>query len=163
MKTETSLVQIALIVIAAVILFKVFQIDSNQKLIRDNINKSIKEIESAEKNLEAAQEEIANLEQTIKQFKIERELLETQKDSIVLNYREQLEGDRDELEKIKEDIKENTNELDRLRKLNDDFALKTEDSDEDKETKEIKEAIRQSHENLKKAIDAILERETQKK
>lgn len=163
MKTESSLIQIALIVIAAVILFKVFQIDSNQKLIRDNINKSIKEIESAEKNLEAAQEEIANLEQTIKQFKIERELLETQKDSIVLNYREQLEGDRDELEKIKEDIKENTNELDRLRKLNDDFALKTEDSDEDKETKEIKEAIRQSHENLKKAIDAILERETQKK
>lgn len=118
METKISFVQIALITLAAIILFKVFQIDSNQKLIRDNINKSIKEIEFAERNLEKAQNEIAKLEEQIEGFKVQQELLETQRDSIVLNYREAQTEDREELEKIKEEIKENTKDLNRLRELN---------------------------------------------
>ncbi len=122
METKISFVQIALITLAAIILFKVFQIDSNQKLIRDNINKSIDEIEFAEKNLEKAQAEIIELEKQIEGFKNESKLLEAQKDSIVLNYRKAQTDDREELEKIKEEIKENTKDLDRLRKLNDQFG-----------------------------------------
>jgi len=150
METKISFVQIALITLGAIILFKVFQIDTNQKLIRNNINKSITEIESAEKNLEAAQDEIANLEKQIVQFKAERNLYEAQKDSIVLNYRKAQAEDLEELEDIKEDIQENIDKLDRLRKLNDDFAFTTETN------KSIKEVIRQNHEELKQIIDSIL-------
>lgn len=151
METKNLFTQIALITLGAIILFKVFQIDSNQKTIRDNINKSITEIKSAEKNLEAAQDEIANLEKQIVQFKAERNLYEAQKDSIVLNYRKAQAEDLEELEEIKEDIQENIDKLDRLRKLNDDFAFTTETSN-----KSLKEVIRQNHEELKKMIDSIL-------
>jgi len=126
METKNLFIQIALIALGAIILFKVFQIDANQKIIRSNINKSITEIESAEKNLEEAQAEIAGLEKKIEGFKAERNLFEAQKDSIVLNYRRAQAEDLEELEEIKEDIQKNIDKLDKLRKLNDQFALKVE-------------------------------------
>lgn len=150
METKISFVQIALITLATIILFKVFQIDSNQKIIRNNINKSITEIESAEKNLEQAQNEIAKLEEQIEGFKVQQELLETQRDSIVLNYREAQEEDLEELEKIKEEIKENTKDLDRLRELNKKFErglpLTTES------TLKLKDLIKETREGLNKYI-----------
>jgi len=150
METKISFVQIALITLAAIILFKVFQIDSNQKLIRDNINKSIKEIESAEKNLAAAQDEIAKLEEQIEGFKVQQELLETQRDSIVLNYREAQEEDLEELEKIKEKIKENTKDLDRLRELNKKFERGLPITAES--TLKLKDLIKETREGLNKYI-----------
>jgi len=51
METRNLLIQISLLILGAIILFKVFQMDANQKIIKNNIEKSIKEIASAEKNL----------------------------------------------------------------------------------------------------------------
>lgn len=121
METRNLLIQIALLILGGFILFKVFQVDANQKIIKNNIQKSISEIQDAEKNLEAAQEEIAGLEKEIAIFKIERDLLETQKDSIVLSYRKKQARDWEELQEIKEGIKENIDKLKRLRELNQRF------------------------------------------
>ena len=121
METRNLLIQIALLVLAGIILFKVFQMDANQKIIKNSIEKSLKEIESAEENLAAALDEITDLEKQIVTFKKESKILEAQKDSIVLNHRRAQEEDREELEKIKKDIAKNNDELDRLRKLDDLF------------------------------------------
>lgn len=146
METKNLFTQIALITLGAIILFKVFQIDANQKLIRNNINKSITEIESAEKNLEAAQNEIAELEKQIEGFKVEQKFLETQKDSIVLNYRRAQTEDLEELEEIKKDIKENITELDRLRELDKQFGGGGEPMSN------LKGLIKETREELKKAL-----------
>jgi len=121
METRNLLIQIALLILGAIILFKVFQMDANQKIIKNNIEKSIGEIQDAEENVEAAQEKIANLEKAIERFKVERDLLETQKDSIVLHYRRKQAKDWEELQEIKVDIQENIDKIKRLRELNQRF------------------------------------------
>jgi len=121
METRNLLVQIALIVLAGFILFKVFEIDANQKIIKNNINKSIKEIESAEKNLVKAQDEIARLEEQIEVFKAQRDLLEKEREAIVKNYQDAQEEDKEVLKQIKKEIEKNNDELDRLRELDEQF------------------------------------------
>ena len=121
METRNLLVQIALIVLAAFILFKVFEIDANQKIIKNNIEKSIQEIEFAEKNLEQAQDEIAKLEKQIEVFKAQRDLLEKEREAIVKNYQDAQEEDREVIKQIKEEIESNNEKLEELRELDKQF------------------------------------------
>ena len=122
METRNLFTQIALLTLAGVILFKVFQIDANQKIIKNNINKSLTEIASAEENLAAAQDEITKLEKKIEVFKMQQELLEEERKTIVKNYQNAQEEDREVLKQIKEEIESNNEELDRLRNLNNEFG-----------------------------------------
>jgi len=126
METRNLLIQIALLILGGIIVFKVFQMDTNQKIIKNSINSALGNVEDAQKNLDAAQEEITKLEGQIRIFKNEQKILEAQKDSIVLNYRRVQSQEREELEEIKEkieeDIAKNSKELERLRKLNEQFV-----------------------------------------
>ena len=121
METRNLLIQISLLILGAIILFKVFQMDANQKIIKNNIEKSIKEITSAEKNLTAAQDEIAKLEEQIQVFKAQRDLLEKERETIVKNYQDAQEEDKEVLKQIKKEIEKNNDELDRLRELDGKF------------------------------------------
>ncbi len=122
METRNLLIQIALLVLGGLILFKVFQMDANQKIIKNSIEKSLENIASAEENLATALDEITKLEEQIEVFKAQRDLLEKERETIVKNYQEAQEEDREVIDKIKEEIEKNNDELDRLRELNEKFA-----------------------------------------
>jgi len=121
METRNLLIQIALLVLGGIILFKVFQMDANQKIIKQNIEKSLKEIEFAEENLAKALDEITELEREIQRSKAQLELLEKERETIVQNYQDAQEEDRKVINKIKAEIENNNEELERLRNLDEQF------------------------------------------
>jgi len=118
MERVNTILLVVIIGVACVSLFRIFKIDSYEKLAREKLEEAELKLEAALASNQAARDSVTSIKMTLAAFKTQNELLKVEMDSIILTDRLSRPKDWEERQAILKNLEDNKNKLIILRDKN---------------------------------------------